>query len=369
MLSQKDLVRCFNLYTQNTLSTILYGNEIGSLEESDAKELFDLGQMFLSFIGFEYSVLDIFPILERLPGVSSLLTKKTDGIFEKLLQRYEKSLKLSIQKPTWNITQALHRFRNEDLNWKEFCIETGESELAGAVTLSLSIATMTNLRDSIFEYSDHDKFAAQHPEETQKIQREIDRIVGPDRAPTTEDLENLPFLQAFINECFRLEQPAPFGLPRAAIKDEEYMGYRIPAGAFIFSNQWAIGMEESVFEEPASFRPQRWLDKPELPEPAVFGFGTRGCPGKWVAKSVIHIAMAGIFWGFEFKDNGNAENSNVKARSLFASPDLSDIQCSHRSPAHKATIERQWRETNTNPSSILNEFGTSLGQGNARKTG
>ena len=42
----------------------------------------------------------------------------------------------------------------------------------------------------------------QFPDVQRKAQEEIDRVVGPDRMPTIEDLEHMPYIQAIIHEVF-----------------------------------------------------------------------------------------------------------------------------------------------------------------------
>lgn len=42
-----------------------------------------------------------------------------------------------------------------------------------------------------------------YPEVKHKAQEEIDRVVGTDRLPTLEDRENLPYIDAVVNEAFR----------------------------------------------------------------------------------------------------------------------------------------------------------------------
>jgi cytochrome P450 len=39
-----------------------------------------------------------------------------------------------------------------------------------------------------------------YPRVQQKLREEMDRVVGSERAPQWDDLPNLPYLQAFINE-------------------------------------------------------------------------------------------------------------------------------------------------------------------------
>lgn len=51
----------------------------------------------------------------------------------------------------------------------------------------------------------------QHPEVFEKVQQEMDTVVGPNRLPTWTDRESLPYLEAVISECLRWGSPVPLG--------------------------------------------------------------------------------------------------------------------------------------------------------------
>jgi cytochrome P450 len=48
-----------------------------------------------------------------------------------------------------------------------------------------------------------------HPEAQAKAFEEIDRVIGQDRLPTLEDLDNLPYLEALLKETLRWSPPLP----------------------------------------------------------------------------------------------------------------------------------------------------------------
>jgi cytochrome P450 len=50
-------------------------------------------------------------------------------------------------------------------------------------------------------------------------QAELDRVVGRDRAPTSEDFDRLPYIQAVIKECHRWRPVGPLSAPHATIED------------------------------------------------------------------------------------------------------------------------------------------------------
>ncbi|KAG6856319.1 hypothetical protein H0H87_005599 [Tephrocybe sp. NHM501043] len=63
------------------------------------------------------------------------------------------------------------------------------------------------------------------PEAMKKAQGELDRVVGVDRMPEFEDMENLPYTNALIKETMRWRPVAAFGAaPHAVTIDDEYNG-------------------------------------------------------------------------------------------------------------------------------------------------
>ncbi|KAJ7897544.1 cytochrome P450 [Mycena olivaceomarginata] len=107
-----------------------------------------------------------------------------------------------------------------------------------------------------------------HPEVQAKAQKEIESIVGDLRLPEFGDRGDLPFVEAILQETLR--------------------GMLIPKGALIFANIKGMALDESVYSNPLSFQPERFLAKPsEAGEPhfnQAFGFGRRF---PWIAIASI----------------------------------------------------------------------------------
>jgi hypothetical protein len=68
---------------------------------------------------------------------------------------------------------------------------------------------------------------------------ELDRVCG-DRLPELDDTDNLPYIRGCIKESFRWMPTTLLGMPHACIRDDEYMGYRIPKGAGVMYNVWCV---------------------------------------------------------------------------------------------------------------------------------
>lgn len=76
------------------------------------------------------------------------------------------------------------------------------------------------------------------PEVQKKAQEEIDRIVGNGRMPTMEDASNMPYIRGCVKESLRWMPTNILGVPHSLIRDDEYMGYKIPEGASVIMNVW-----------------------------------------------------------------------------------------------------------------------------------
>ncbi|KAJ7181541.1 cytochrome P450 [Mycena crocata] len=142
------------------------------------------------------------------------------------------------------------------------------------------------------------------PENTPKSQAEIDSVIGRGNLPDFADEDALPYVGAVVKEVLRWKPVAPFGVPHFLPIEDEYQGYRIPAGSIVIGNIWAILHDEAMYPDPYSFKPERFLlngkPNPEIKDPqAAWGFGRRICPGRHMANSSIWITMASVLSVFD----------------------------------------------------------------------
>jgi cytochrome P450 len=123
---------------------------------------------------------------------------------------------------------------------------------------------------------------SQHPAVEQRVHEEIERVLG-DRSPRFEDVPNLTYCRAVIDETLRLYPPVHI-FSRQAIGDDEISGQRVPAGSYITISSWLLHRHEKYWEEPKVFRPERFLppQSQNLQHFAYipFGAGSRICMGK-----------------------------------------------------------------------------------------
>ncbi|KAF9002128.1 putative O-methylsterigmatocystin oxidoreductase [Cyathus striatus] len=137
-----------------------------------------------------------------------------------------------------------------------------------------------------------------YPECQKRGQHEIDQVIGKHRLPELSDRSSLPYVEGILQEVLRWNTATPSGIPHRSIADDVYNGTFIPKGTVIIANVFAILRDESIYADPDSFNPSRYLPKPEgnaEPYPVGhFGFGRRICPGLYLADASLWITIASM---------------------------------------------------------------------------
>lgn len=62
----------------------------------------------------------------------------------------------------------------------------------------------------------------------EKVQAEIDSVIGQSRQPTMDDRANMPYTDAVIHEIQRFGNIAPLALPHVTNKELQLEGYTVP---------------------------------------------------------------------------------------------------------------------------------------------
>ncbi|XP_062212476.1 cytochrome P450 81Q32-like [Phragmites australis] len=140
-----------------------------------------------------------------------------------------------------------------------------------------------------------------HPEALKKAQAEIDASVGTSRLLTADDVPRLGYLHCVINETLRLYPAAPLLLPHESSTDCKVGGYDVPRGTMLLVNVYAIHRDPAVWDDPGTFRPERFEDgsaEGRLLMP--FGMGRRKCPGETLALRTIGLVLGTLIQCFDW---------------------------------------------------------------------
>ncbi|KAI5671075.1 hypothetical protein M9H77_11439 [Catharanthus roseus] len=93
------------------------------------------------------------------------------------------------------------------------------------------------------------------------------------------------------------------------------MKYRIPKNTVVVLNAYALGRDSMTWDDPLSFKPERFLNKNiDLKgtnyELLPFGGGRRICSGFPLALKQIQLILASLVHGFDWSlPHGNDHNS------------------------------------------------------------
>jgi cytochrome P450 len=143
----------------------------------------------------------------------------------------------------------------------------------------------------------------QYPNVAAQLECEVDRVLGA-RSASLEDLPQLPYTRAVLDEALRLYPPF-FLLARDAACRTELAGYSVPEGTTIFVSPWVTQRSERYFDEPLAFRPERWLNgrTERLPRFAYFPFseGPRVCVAQRFALTQSVLALATLVRALRFE--------------------------------------------------------------------
>jgi len=136
----------------------------------------------------------------------------------------------------------------------------------------------------------------------ERFDAELETVLG-DHPPTYDDLQDLEFTENIITEALRLYPPI-HTIPRRTKSDVEVNGFRIPEDHEIHLSVIHVHRDRQFYDDPLSFRPERWTDEfeEELHDFAYvpFGGGRRTCIGREFALLEAKIVLATIGQQFEF---------------------------------------------------------------------
>ncbi|XP_010748213.2 cytochrome P450 2G1 [Larimichthys crocea] len=294
----------------NVICCMVFGQRF-SYDDKKFLHLLDIMSGVLRFnSGFVGQMYNIFPwIMEHLPGPQHKIFTNIEEVREFIkmkIQEHKDTLDPS--SPRDYIDCFLMRMDQEkDIPTTEFHYENLISTvlnlfLAGTETTSSTIRYALSV-------------LIKHPDIQEKMQQEIDTVIGQDRCPRMEDRKSLPFTDAVIHEVQRFLDIVPFGLPHFALRDISFRGYTIPKDTVIMPLLHSVLKEEKQWASPLSFNPQHFLDQngnfKKNPAFLPFAAGKRACVGEALARMELFLFLVTLLRHFTFSHAEGPDGINL----------------------------------------------------------
>ena len=125
---------------------------------------------------------------------------------------------------------------------------------------------------------------ARNPEAEATLREEVNNVLG-DARPMVDDLSKLRYTRAVVDEALRLYPPV-WATSRDALESFEFGGFTLRKGSNVLVSPYVMHRDPRFYDDPESFRPERWLDPDKTPPKYAyfpFGGGPRFCIGSTFA--------------------------------------------------------------------------------------
>jgi cytochrome P450 len=348
LLHTDDFSSSFHRYASSLIYALAYGKRLETANLPEAQEVEQIMEGFLYAARVGTWMVDAIPALNMLPSWMAPWKVRGEELHQYEARIMSKNLEKGKVASGWNWTkQVLSMKESKEMSPLELAYDVGIIYEAGSDTTTMALEVFTMA-------------AITHPDFITKAQQELDAFVGDARLPNYSDKSNLPYIGAIVNEVLRWRPVTAGGIPHALIQDDEYMGYRIPKGATVIGNHWAIHLDEDIYKDALTFEPDRWIENPDLPL-SPFGFGRRVCTGQHIAKNSLFLNIARMLWAF---DIGHASIGGVRqeidewamTQGFNSRPMPFKASFKVRSDGRREVIEKEWQSVEKDVAVILNEI-------------
>ncbi|KAB1268599.1 Cytochrome P450 2J2 [Camelus dromedarius] len=261
---------------------------------------------------------DIFPwIMNFLPGSHQRVFRNWEKLKMFVAQVIEN------HKRDWNPAEArdfIDAYLQETEKHKGNATSSFDEENLIYITLDLFFAgtetTSTTLCWGLL-------YMALYPDIQEKVQAEIDRVIGQWQQPSTAARESMPYTNAVIHEVQRMGNIVPLNVPREVMVDTTLAGYHLPKGTVVLTNLTALHRDPAEWATPDTFNPEHFLENGQFKKREAFlpfSVGKRVCLGEQLARSELFIFFTYLVQKFTFRPPDNEKLSLKFKTGLSLSP-------------------------------------------------
>lgn len=240
-------------FANSVIMSVVFGKRM-ELEDPKIRELFDTSNAIIEALQPSANLVDSLTFLEHLPKPLQWWRPKGEAMFAKTVKVYqrevedvERKMKDGTAKDCF-ATRFLRSPDTKDYGRTQTLFALGSLMEAGSDTSRMTISQVVAA-------------AVLDRRWVETAQQALDKVCGSnaERLPTFEDRKDLPYITAAVKEAFRWRPFAEIGVPHVLIQDDEYEGYKFPAGTLFTWNATAIALDPNEYEQPERFWPERFL--------------------------------------------------------------------------------------------------------------
>ncbi|EFJ04393.1 hypothetical protein SELMODRAFT_449382 [Selaginella moellendorffii] len=254
----------------------------------------------------------VFNVSDYIPGIRWLDVQGLEKKYKQLMDRINRHL-LSILRDRQEDPPVFTS--DEPMAFIDVLISMGE-KLSNTTKITLLLDILLGAVDTSalsLEWAMAELL--RHPAEFSRARSQIDAIVGKEKLVDESDIAKLPYVEAIAKETMRLRSVAPLALPKIVQGGPiELDGYTLLDGTVIYISSYSIGLDERFWKDPLEFRPQRFIDLPDIDvfgqnfNLLPFGTGRRVCPGAKLGFDAVQMGIATLVQGFDWKLDGDLDD-------------------------------------------------------------
>ncbi|XP_028991534.1 sterol 26-hydroxylase, mitochondrial [Betta splendens] len=307
-----DLANELYRFSLEGIASILFETRLGCLE----KEIPAGTQDFIAAIAQMFS--NVLAVLLMPKWSRSVLPHWKryiagwDGIFSYAKQLIDKKLEVIQQR-----VDTGQEVEGEYLTYLLSNPQMSVNDVYGSVTELLLAGVDTTSNSLTWTFY----LLSKNPQCQDKLYEEVSTLVPADRMPSAQEVVRMPYLRAVVKESLRMYPVVSMNARLISSKEVSVGGYRFSKNTPFSLFHYAISHDEDTFQEPFTFRPERWLrdgcDRPNAFGSIPFGYGVRGCVGRRIAELEMYMLLFRLIRMFEIKPDPTGGDLKCISRTVL----------------------------------------------------
>ncbi|CAK37453.1 uncharacterized protein An01g14990 [Aspergillus niger] len=147
-------------------------------------------------------------------------------------------------------------------------------------------------------------FLLRNPQCLKRLEEEVSCVGATVNELSDDRLAKLPYLNACINETFRIAPAFNGGILQRVSCGATVDGVYVPPGVAVSVDHYTLGHDPQYWVKPDVFNPERWIDpdcKDNFKASRPFLIGARQCPGRQMAYQMFRVCVAKLVYLYTFE--------------------------------------------------------------------